>query len=134
MTQLTENQSDITTENVRVHSKSFYIPDRSTPMCGLYFFGYEISISNEGDCPVRLLSRHWIISDILGHQEEVHGDGVVGEQPRILPGDSYKYTSFCPLPTYRGTMVGTYTMARDDDTEFKVAVGPFRLFMHQVMN
>lgn len=134
MTQLAENRSDVTTENIRVHSESFYIPDRSTPMRGLYFFGYRIAITNEGDQPARLLRRHWMISDILGHKEEVKGDGVIGEQPRILPGESYEYTSFCPLRTYRGTMVGTYTMERDDGTEFRVAVGPFLLFMQQVLN
>lgn len=134
MTQLAENYSDVKTESIRVHSESFYIPDRSTPMRGLYFFGYRIAITNEGTKPARLLRRHWRISDILGHQEEVKGDGVVGEQPRILPGNTFEYTSFCPLPTYRGTMVGTYTMVHDDGTEFEVAVGPFQLFMKQVLN
>ena len=134
MTQLAENYSDVTTENVRVHSESFYIPERSTPMRGLYFFGYRIAITNEGTAPVRLLRRHWIISDILGNNEEIKGDGVVGDQPRLLAGETYEYTSFCPLPTYRGTMVGTYTMERDDGSEFMASVGPFQLFMRHVMN
>ncbi len=134
MTQLNEIRSDVTTENIRVHSESFYISERSTPMRGLYFFGYRITVTNEGYQAARLLRRHWMISDILGHQEEVKGEGVVGEQPRILPGESYEYTSFCPLPTYRGAMVGTYTMAHDDSTEFEVAIGPFLLFVQQVLN
>ncbi len=134
MSQIAENHSDVKTEGFRVYSESFYIHDRSTPMRGLYFFGYKISITNEGDTAARLLRRHWMISDILGHEEEVKGDGVVGEQPRILPGGSYEYTSFCPLPAYQGTMVGTYTMARDDGSEFDIAVGPFRLLVRPVLN
>ncbi len=128
------NQSDILTHGIRVQTESYFIPERSAPMRGLYLFGYTINIINEGDSPAKLLSRHWHINDILGNSEEVQGDGVVGEQPHLLPGQSFEYSSFCPLPTYKGSMSGTYTMQRDDETEFDVAVGPFQLFMNQVMN
>ena len=134
MTDLMETRSDVSTDNIRVRSRSFYIAERSEPARGLYFFGYRISISNESDRPVQLLSRHWYISDILGNEQEVEGDGVVGEQPRLVPGESFEYTSFCPLPTYRGSMHGTYTMQHDDGTRFDIAVGPFVLFMRHVLN
>ena len=128
------NQSDVLTHDIRVQTESYFIAERSAPMRGLYLFGYKITIINEGDCPAKLLSRHWVINDILGKQEEVIGDGVVGEQPRLAPGQSFSYTSFCPLSTFQGTMTGTYTMQRDDESEFDVAVGPFQLFMSQVLN
>ena len=128
------NQSDVMTRDIRVQTESFYIAERSAPMRGLYFFGYRINITNEGDAPAKLLRRHWVIRDILGHTEEVKGDGVIGEQPRLMPGQSFEYTSFCPLATYRGSMTGTYTMQRDDRSEFDIAVGPFQLFMHEVLN
>ena len=128
------NQSNVMTRDIRVQTESYYVAERSAPMRGLYFFGYSITISNEGDAPAKLLRRHWVISDILGNTQEVMGDGVIGEQPRILPGESYEYSSFCPLETYRGSMTGTYTMQRDDKSEFDIAVGPFQLFMSEVLN
>lgn len=134
MANVPTNQSDVMTRDIRVQSKSYYIAERSAPMRGLYFFGYRITISNEGDAPARLLRRHWIITDILGNADEVQGDGVIGEQPRVLPGQSFEYSSFCPLNTYQGTMTGTYTMQNDDGSEFDIAVGPFQLFMHEVLN
>lgn len=134
MNELAETCSDIITENIRVRTESFYIAKRSDPSKSLYFFSYRITITNESDEPVKLISRHWYISDILGHEEQVQGEGVVGEQPRLVPSESFEYTSFCPLPTYRGTMHGTYTMQRDDGSEFNIAVGPFQLFMRQILN
>lgn len=134
MNNLIETCSDVRTDNIRVRSESFYIAERSEPARGLYFFGYRITITNESDEPVQLLSRHWYISDILGNEQEVEGEGVVGEQPRLVPGESFEYTSFCPLPTYRGSMHGMYTMQHDDGERFDIAVGPFVLFMRHILN
>lgn len=134
MTNIADTSSVVTTANIRVQSESFYIAERSDPAKSLYFFSYRIAITNEGDAPVQLMSRHWYISDILGNQEEVQGDGVVGEQPRLTADETFEYTSFCPLPTYRGTMTGTYTMRLDDGEQFDIAVGPFQLFMKHVLN
>jgi ApaG protein len=134
MNDLPINQSDVLTHGIRVQTESYYIAERSAPMRGLYFFGYRITLSNEGDSPAKLLRRHWVIRDILGNSEEVRGDGVIGEQPRLLPTQSFTYSSFCPLQSYQGSMTGTYTMQRDDESEFDVDIASFQLFMPEVLN
>ena len=98
------------TRGVRVRVKSAYVPERSSPPQGHYFFAYHVRIANEGDETVQLVSRHWIITDGDGHQEHVQGPGVVGEQPVLAPGESFEYTSFCPLATPIGSMHGSYQM------------------------
>ena len=128
------NISEEITHGIRVRTESVYIPERSNPSQGLYFFAYTITITNEGEAPAQLLSRHWIIQDGLGRKQEVIGDGVIGEQPRLEPDDFFEYTSFCPLETYRGSMHGTYTMQRDDGTAFQVDIGKFDLFVPQSLN
>lgn len=128
------NRSDTCTHDIRVQTESFYIGERSDPQNGLYFFAYKITIRNEGSEPARLVSRHWLITDGLGRAEEVEGPGVVGEQPRIEPGQKFEYTSFCPLPTDRGMMKGSYRMARDDGSSLEVAIGAFRLFVPHILN
>jgi ApaG protein len=97
-------------------------------MRGIRVFAYTIRISNEGSSPAKLLSRHWVIKDSWGQTREVKGPGVVGEQPRLEPGEEFEYTSFCPLSTPRGTMSGSYAMARDVGQRFNVGVGEFFLF------
>ena len=92
--------------------KSEFRPDRSSS--GRYLFTYTIRISNEGDNPAKLVSRHWIIIDARGGKEEVVGDGVVGQQPHLKSGEAFEYTSFCILKTPHGSMRGTYQMMRDD--------------------
>ncbi|PCJ54023.1 MAG: Co2+/Mg2+ efflux protein ApaG [Candidatus Hydrogenedentota bacterium] len=128
------NGSETVTESIRVIVQSRLVPEQSQPAQNLYFFSYKITITNEGSKSVQLLSRHWIITDGLGNTEEIQGDGVVGEQPRILPGASHSYTSFCPLPTFRGTMEGTYTMQDDSGRVFHINVGRFHLISPESLN
>ena len=90
--------SDTTTRGVRVQVQSAYVPERSSPRESHYFFAYRVRISNVGEETVQLVSRHWVITDGDGHVEHVQGPGVVGEQPVLEPGESFEYTSFCPLP------------------------------------
>ena len=92
-----------------------------------WFFHYTVRITNEGDETVQLLSRHWIITDATGHIEEVRGAGVVGEQPVLAPGESFQYTSGCPLKTSTGVMRGTYQMVTEDGDHFDVEIAPFAL-------
>ena len=120
-------RSEAVTEGIRVEVESRYHPDRSEPGDGQWFFGYTVRITNEGTRTAQLLNRHWIITDADGQRQEVCGPGVVGQQPVLLPGQSFKYTSFCPLNTSFGTMHGTYQMAADDGRPFDVEIAPFAL-------
>jgi ApaG protein len=115
------------TEGVRVAVQSIHIPERSFPEEDRYFFAYSIVIENHSEIPVRLTHRHWIITDARGQVERVDGPGVVGETPRMEPGQGFQYTSFCPLSTAFGTMEGTYDMRRDDGSVLEVAVPQFVL-------
>src|SRR3954468_24814229 len=123
----TPELSDMTTNGVRIGATAYYLPDESDPDDRKFVFGYTIVIVNTGDEPVQLLTRHWVIIDALGRREEVQGDGVIGQQPRLMPGKAFKYQSFCPLKTPWGTMEGTYRMVRDDGTTFDVKVARFYL-------
>src|SRR5512145_889071 len=102
------------TDGIRVQVQSEFLPERSEPQARRWFFAYTVTIRNEGDAPAQLLSRHWIIRDADGNREEVIGDGVVGHQPRLEPGEAFRYQSFCILKTAHGSMHGTYRMVRDD--------------------
>jgi ApaG protein len=119
--------SEAVTHNVRVEVESQYAPERSQPFEGEWFFLYTVRITNERNEKVQLLSRHWIITDATGHKQEVRGSGVVGEQPVLAPGESFQYTSGCPLPTSTGVMRGTYQMVSDDGEHFDVEIAPFAL-------
>ncbi|XP_017407377.1 polymerase delta-interacting protein 2-like isoform X1 [Vigna umbellata] len=122
--------SDATTLGIRVQVRSVYIEGRSQPSKGLYFFAYRIRITNNSDHPVQLLRRHWIITDANGKTENVWGIGVVGEQPLILPGNSFEYSSACPLSTPNGRMEGDYEMIhveRVGSRSFNVTIAPFSL-------
>lgn len=119
--------SDTTTQGIRIQAAAQYRPRESEPAKGRYVFHYEITMTNRGDAPAKLLSRHWIIVDGDGQREDLHGDGVVGEFPKLGVGESYSYTSVCPLPTSWGTMEGSYTFERDDGSKFEVAIGRFFL-------
>lgn len=120
-------RSEAVTQGIRVEVQSQYVPERSDPEQGQWFFVYRIRISNESSEAVQLISRHWIITDANGHVEEVQGPGVVGEQPRLDPGQSFEYTSGCPLPTAFGTMEGTYQMVRGDGVQFDARIAAFTL-------
>lgn len=119
--------SEATTRGIRVEVRAEYVPERSRPEDGEWFFAYRVRISNDGDERVQLLHRHWVITDAQGRTEEVRGPGVVGEQPILEPGGSFEYTSFCPLETPFGSMRGTYSMVRPDGTTFEAEVAPFAL-------
>jgi ApaG protein len=104
-----------------------YLPDQSAPEQGLYSFAYTITITNSGEVPAQLISRHWIITDAGGQVEEVKGLGVVGQQPLLKPGDSFEYTSGCRLRTPTGTMQGSYFCVAEDGERFEVEIPPFML-------
>ena len=108
-----------------MHSQ--YLPERSAPRDSQYLFAYHIKVSNEGDETAQLISREWVISDADGHVEHVKGPGVVGEQPVLMPGEAFEYTSGCPLTTPLGSMVGTYQMASPSGETFDVEIGRFEL-------
>jgi ApaG protein len=120
-------ESDVCTHGIRVEVRSSYVRERSDPDQGQWFFAYSVRISNEGQAPVQLLSRHWVITDADGKVSEVKGPGVVGEQPLLDPGESFEYTSACPLETPYGTMHGTYQMETDGGERFDAAIAPFLL-------
>ena len=119
--------SEAVTDGVRVHVTAWFSPERSQPLRNLWFFLYTIEISNEGHDPVQLISRHWIITDADHKIEEIRGPGVVGQQPTLGPGESFEYTSACPLPTPFGTMEGTYQMATPAGERFDVKIPTFML-------
>ena len=119
--------SEATTRDVVVVVRSSYEPERSQPSQSRWFFSYRIRISNRGSIPVQLLNRHWVITDALDRVEEVRGPGVVGEQPRLAPGESFEYTSFCPLATPFGTMEGSYEMVTENGERFWARIARFTL-------
>ena len=125
--QLAEPTSNAVTDGIRVRVVSQYLAEQSSPPANRYVFAYTITIANEGTRTAQLRTRHWIITDGRGVVEEVRGDGVVGEQPRLDPGQSFQYTSGCVLRTAVGTMQGTYRMWRDDGSFFDADVAAFSL-------
>jgi ApaG protein len=125
----TPEMSDITTHGVRVGASAFFLPAESEPDQKKFIFGYNIVIVNGGDAPAKLVSRHWLIIDANGKEEHVRGPGVVGQTPRLEPGQAFKYQSFCPLKTPWGTMEGSYQFKRDDGSTFDVGIGRFYLSM-----
>src|ERR1700746_3199698 len=114
------SSSEAVTKNVRVEVESQYAPEHSQPYQREWFFHYTVRISNEGEETVQLLTRHWIISAAPGQTEEGRGEGVVGEQPVLRPGESFQYTSGCPLKTSTGVMRGTYQMMTEEGDRFDV--------------
>ena len=114
---------------IMVHAAPRDDPVRSNPEAGQWFFLYTITIENLSDETVQLLSRHWIITDGEGNVEEVRGPGVVGEQPTLRPGESFQYTSGCPLTTDVGKMEGSYQMTTSPGRTFDIEIAPFTLAM-----
>ena len=117
--------SEAITDSVRVEVLSQHSPENSRP--GEWVFQYTVRITNQGLETVQLISRHWIITDGVDHVEEVKGPGVVGAQPVLAPGESFKYSSWCPLRTPTGMMQGTYQMIRADGSPFEIEIAPFAL-------
>ena len=119
--------SEAVTNDIRVEVLALHSPEHSRPLLGEWVFEYTVRITNQGHQTVQLLSRHWIITDALEHTEEVRGPGVVGEQPVLAPGESFKYSSWCPLKTPTGMMRGTYQMVSRDGGKFDIEIAPFAL-------
>jgi ApaG protein len=119
--------SEAITKSIRVSVRAQYNVRRSNPQESQWFFLYTVSITNEGDDTVQLISRHWIITDGMGNVQEVRGPGVVGEQPVLAPGETFEYTSGCPLTTPFGAMNGTYQMVNQAGEKFDIEIAPFTL-------
>jgi ApaG protein len=119
--------SNAVTNGIQVEVVAQYLPHHSEPEENRFVFAYTVVIRNRSDDIVQLRSRHWIITDARGRVEEVRGEGVVGEQPRLLPGELFQYTSGCVLETPRGTMHGSYRMEREDGSGFDAEIAPFVL-------
>jgi ApaG protein len=111
-----------------------FLDEQSAPEDGRYAFAYTISIQNRGTVAARLVARHWHITDGEGRTEQVDGEGVVGEQPRLRPGEQFRYTSGIMLSTDRGTMQGHYDMVADDGTEFAAPIAPFILSIPRTLH
>jgi ApaG protein len=126
--------NDTLTRGVRVLVAPRYIAEQSEPARSHYLFAYQVTIRNESDDTVQLLSRHWIITNGEGKTEEVRGPGVVGVQPKLEPGEQFQYTSGCPLGTPVGTMHGSYQMVTDSGEQFDAVIEPFRLAVPRVLN
>lgn len=119
--------SEAVTEGVRVHVTARFAPGESQPLRNQWQFYYTIEISNESEETVQLISRRWIITDANDNVREVRGLGVVGQQPQLAPGESFEYTSSCPLGTPFGTMQGTYQMVTPSGRRFDVEIAAFTL-------
>jgi ApaG protein len=119
---------------VTVVPKSTYVEDQSDPAKNQYVFAYTITLTNTGNVPVQLVSRHWVITDANSKVIEVKGLGVVGQQPQLKPGESFEYTSGTHLETAVGTMRGTYQMVADDGKEFDAPIPPFTLSVPRVLH
>ena len=127
--------SDTTTRGVRILVRPRFIPEQSDPDSGQWLFAYHITIRNDGQQTVQLISRHWVITNGEGKVEEVRGPGVVGYQPVLKPGEEFEYTSGCPLTTPVGTMHGEFNMVLPDSGEkFDAKIEPFRLAVPKALN
>ena len=119
--------SEAVTNHIRVEVMSRHSPEHSRPQQHEFVFQYTVRITNQGLDTVQLISRHWIITDALDHIEEVEGPGVVGKQPVLAPGQSFEYSSWCPLKTPTGMMHGTYQMVTESGAQFDIEIAPFGL-------
>jgi ApaG protein len=119
---------------IRVDVLTSYLPEQSDPGSQRYVFSYTITILNEGSEAARLMRRHWLITDANGKIQEVRGDGVVGEQPHLQPGQGFRYSSGAILETPVGTMQGSYQMETDQGAQFNAPIAPFRLAMPGVLH
>ncbi len=113
--------------NICIQVATDYVDEQSEPDSDRYVFAYTITITNNGDVPARLISRHWVITDANGKVQEVQGEGVVGEQPYLKPGEGFQYTSGTMLETSMGTMGGSYQMVSDDGKHFDALIPEFLL-------
>jgi ApaG protein len=126
--------SETTTRGIRIHIRSEYVPERSSPRDSSYLFQYHVRISNVGSETAQLIAREWIITTAEGEVERVKGPGVVGEQPVLHPGQSFEYTSYCPLKTAVGAMQGSYQMVTPEGERFDAMISPFTLAVPNALN
>ena len=120
--------------DIKVEAETDYMAGQSTPDDNRYVFAYTITISNQGSVAAKLLTRHWYITNADNDVQEVIGEGVVGEQPYLAPGESYRYTSGAILETPVGSMHGSYQMIADDGKHFEASIQPFNLSIPHVLN
>ena len=128
------DDSTTVTRGINIHVEPRYNPKESNPTANVYLYSYTITIKNDGKDVVQLMSRHWIITDGFNEVRHVRGPGVVGEQPVLNPGESFTYTSFCPLPTPTGTMKGSFQMRGSDSKNFDAEIQEFKLFHQTLVN
>lgn len=133
MSELIDERKD-RAHDIRIEVETAFVPAQSDPEKGQYVFAYTITIRNRGTVPARLLRRHWVISDANGKVQEVEGEGVVGEQPYLRPGEDFQYTSGTRMDTPIGTMRGSYRMHGDDGAEFDAEIPPFVLAAPRVLH
>ena len=119
---------------ISIQVKTHYLAEHSSPAIHRFAFAYSISITNNGDAPVQLLSRHWIITDAEGAVQEVKGAGVVGQQPVLQPGEQFEYTSGCTIASPVGTMKGSYFMEAADGRQFDAPIAEFTLAMPRTLH
>jgi ApaG protein len=127
-------QNEAKTQGVRVHVEPEYLADHSDPGANLWVHAYHVTITNESERVVQLVWRQWVITNANGTVERVSGPGVVGQQPVLKPGESFRYTSGCPLDTPVGTMHGTYRMVTEDGQQFEAEIAPFTLAEPYALN
>jgi ApaG protein len=120
--------------DIGISSETIYIPEQSSPEQSRYVFAYTMTITNNGLMAAKLLRRHWVITDANGKVQEVKGDGVIGEQPHILPGESHQYSSASVLETPVGCMQGSYEMIADDGVEFEATIPVFNLSLPNALH
>lgn len=119
---------------IRIEPVSAYVADQSDPSRDQFVFAYTIRITNTGTVAAKLVSRHWIITDSEHRVQEVRGEGVIGQQPRLAPGESFEYTSGASLNTPVGTMRGSYRMVAEDGREFDATIPPFTLSVPRTLH
>jgi ApaG protein len=124
---------ETSSHKIRVDVETNYVEEQSDPRERRYVFAYTITLRNEGQVSAKLLSRHWIITDANGKVQEARGDGVVGEQPYLKPGQGFRYSSGTMIETPVGAMQGTYQMVADDGERFDAPIAPFRLAMPGIL-
>ena len=120
--------------DIKVDVETRYIEEQSLPEQGRYVFAYTITIENRGKVPAQLLRRHWVITDANNRVQEVKGEGVIGEQPHLKPGENFRYTSGTMLETPVGSMRGSYQMIADDGVEFDADIPPFSLSIPRILH
>ena len=119
--------SEAVTNGIRIRVQPEFLEEQSDPTSGMWLHAYHVTIANEGQTTVQLVARHWVITNRRGEVEHIRGPGVVGHQPVLRPGESFRYSSGCPMNTPVGTMHGSYQMMQEDGHKFQAEIAPFTL-------